>query len=76
MRTARSWNPIPICPGKIQTALAEAGCDPGPVDGKWGRGSKAALDRFARHAKVKVPEEPVSKETLELFDGVTGRVCP
>lgn len=68
--------PDPDLPRKIQTALAEAGCDPGPIDGKWGRRSTIALDRFTRHAKVAVPDEPVSQETLGLFDGVSGRVCP
>lgn len=68
--------PDPELPRKIQTALAKFGCNPGPVDGKWGRRSKAALDRFARYAKVSVPGEPVSEETLKLFEGREGRICP
>ena len=61
---------------KIQSALADAGCDPGAIDGQWGRKSQRALDRFARYARLTLPGEPVSTETLRLLRGYDGRVCP
>lgn len=66
----------PDLPRKIQAALAEAGCDPGGVDGQWGRNSQKALDRFARYAKLTLPDEPVSGQTLRLLQRHDGRVCP
>ena len=66
----------PDLPRKIQAALAKAGCDPGIVDGQWGRKSQRALDRFARYARLTVPGEAVSAETLALLQDEDGRVCP
>lgn len=61
---------------KIQTALSEVGCSPGAIDGKWGRKSTQALERFAKHADIVLPGEHVSTQTLKLFDGRGSRVCP
>lgn len=61
---------------KIQSALENAGCSPGTVDGVWGRKSSAALALFAEHANVTLPVEDVSPETLNLFEGRLGRACP
>ena len=61
---------------KLQTALAKTGCNPGKVDGQWGRNSKAALQRFARYAKLTLPNEAISTETLKLLESRDGRVCP
>ena len=66
----------PDLPFKLQTALAKAGCNPGKVDGQWGRNSKAALQRFARYAKLTLPDEAISTETLKLLESRDGRVCP
>ena len=63
-------------PRKIQAALASIGCDPGDVDGVWGRKSFAALDRFGKHAGVTLPVTKLSEETLALLEGQTGQVCP
>lgn len=63
-------------PLKLQAALDKAGCNPGKLDGEWGRNSTAALNRFARHAKLTLPDEAVSAETLKLLEGLDGRVCP
>lgn len=60
----------------IQTALSNVGCNPGAVDGNWGRKSQNALEQFAKHAKVALPDNPVSPETLKLFERRQGRVCP
>jgi len=61
---------------RIQSALARAGCRPGGVDGVWGANSQAALNRFGRHANVRLPEEPVSDRTLDLLAKHPGRICP
>lgn len=66
----------PDLPRKIQTALENAGCNPGKVDGFWGRKSSSALSLFARHANVAIPEEEISADTLSLFAGRVGRICP
>jgi hypothetical protein len=36
----------------IQRALQDAGCNPGPADGIWGRRSKAALSNWASTINV------------------------
>ncbi|MGI9412194.1 MAG: adenylate/guanylate cyclase domain-containing protein [Hyphomicrobiales bacterium] len=61
---------------KLQRALAKAGCGPGHVDGEWGRRSQNALERFAKYAKLTLPDEPVSRATLRLLERHQGRVCP
>ena len=66
----------PDLPRMIQSALADAGCDPGGVDGQWGRNSQTALNRFARYANLTLPDEPVSAATLRLLRRHDGRVCP
>jgi uncharacterized caspase-like protein len=61
---------------RIQSALSEVGCNPGSIDGKWGRNSKGALERFAKYANVVLPESAISGETLGLFKGRNDRICP
>lgn len=63
-------------PRRIQAALASVGCNPGGVDGVWGRNSDAALNRFGRHAGVALPATRLSEETLALLEGYTEQVCP
>lgn len=60
---------------RLQTALARVGCEPGVVDGLWGRRSSAALARFAEHAGLVMPSEP-SEAALTALEGRTERVCP
>jgi uncharacterized caspase-like protein len=57
---------------EVQDALKDLDCYDGPIDGLWGRGSRAALDRFARLAKLEpAPEEPVGSTlaSLKAWDG-------
>jgi uncharacterized caspase-like protein len=57
---------------EVQDALKDLDCYDGPIDGLWGRGSRAALDRFARLAKIEpIPEEPVGSTlaSLKAWDG-------
>jgi len=74
--TATDLDQNPDLPRMIQAALADAGCDPGGVDGQWGRNSQRALDRFARYANLTLPDEPVSGATLRQLRRHDGRVCP
>jgi hypothetical protein len=68
--------PDPNLPRNLQAALSAVGCDPGAIDGIWGRGSQRALDSFAQHASISLPEEPISTDTLDLIEGYDDRVCP
>ncbi|HXE69685.1 MAG TPA: caspase family protein [Hyphomicrobiaceae bacterium] len=58
----------------LQTELKRVGCDPGPVDGNWGRKAEEALDEFARQTKVKLARE-ASQEALQAVAGQHTRVC-
>ena len=60
----------------LQTELNRVGCKAGKVDGKWGRGSQRALDRFLRFAGLDPLDGAVSAETLSLLREKTNRVCP
>lgn len=66
----------PDLPRNLQSALTDVGCDPGPIDGVWGRRSQRALDNFAQHASIVLPEEPISADTLNVLEGYDERVCP
>lgn len=66
----------PDLPRRIQIALSDIGCDPGPIDGEWGRNSRRALESFADHANVELPEQVVSRETLNLLEQFEARICP
>ncbi|MGI9415651.1 MAG: caspase family protein [Hyphomicrobiales bacterium] len=74
--TAPQTTEVPDLARRIQSVLARAGCRPGGVDGLWGRNSEAALKRFGRHAKLRLPSDAVSDETLDLLLKHPGRVCP
>lgn len=74
--TAPETDVAPDLARRIQSALARAGCRPGVVDGVWGSNSQAALTRFGRHAKLRLPQVAVSDRTLDLLAKHPGRVCP
>jgi hypothetical protein len=62
-------------PRLIQEALDSVGCDPGPIDGIWGRRSQRALDDFAAAAIVSPPQQVIGEATLDLVEAFDGRVC-
>ena len=70
-----SGKPDPDLPRKIQRALRQSGCNPGSVDGVWGRKSTAALKRFARWGGHRLPSEHLSRETLMLILKQSNEVC-
>jgi hypothetical protein len=58
----------------LQTELKRVGCDPGAVDGNWGRKAEEALSEFARQTKVTLTRE-ASQEALQAVAGQHSRVC-
>lgn len=71
----QNLEPIADLPLQIQRALRHVGCNPGKPDGKWGRKSTAALERFARWGGFKLPSEHVSRETLMMVLKANRQVC-
>ncbi|MET3900954.1 hypothetical protein ABIB57_004922 [Devosia sp. UYZn731] len=59
----------------IQQVLADAGCDPGPVDGDWASLSQAALARYGAEAGSKPPELP-DAQMLAWLQNNAGLACP
>lgn len=59
----------------LQSALNMQRCDAGKVDGIWGRGSRRALQRFAKHAGLVMSDEP-TPEVLAAVEDAPGPVCP
>jgi peptidoglycan hydrolase-like protein with peptidoglycan-binding domain len=55
----------------IQTRLLELGLYRGPIDGIWGRGSRAGLKAFKEKKSLENPEK-WDKETQVLLFGGTG----
>jgi hypothetical protein len=60
----------------LQTELKRVGCDPGGIDGQWGGKGAAALDRFARYAKLTLKTDAPTVMALEAVKGQRGRICP
>jgi hypothetical protein len=59
----------------VQTELKRVGCDPGDIDGVWGRRSREALAAFGHFAKVDVAELSPTPQILALIKGKTDVVC-
>jgi len=60
----------------VQSGLAGLGCSMGTVDGRWGRQSKRAMERFNQFAKLSLDVEAPSQAALAAIRERTGRVCP
>jgi len=59
----------------LQSELKRLGCLPGRVDGVWGRGSRAALIRFSRQARLRLGSEP-SQNALNVARRTPTGYCP
>jgi hypothetical protein len=60
----------------VQVELKRLGCNPGPVDGKWGGRARSALEQFTRRAKVSLPSDEPTQAALDALKGQRDRVCP
>jgi uncharacterized caspase-like protein len=60
----------------IQKELNRVGCRAGSEDGRWGVGSRRALEQFARHSKIEVAALEPSTEILNLLRTQKLRICP
>lgn len=60
----------------LQNELKRVGCDPGKVDGIWGRKGISALANFNKHASLNLPTNAPTIEMIEAVKGKTDRVCP
>jgi Caspase domain len=58
----------------LQAELKRVGCDPGPIDGNWGRKAEDALAEFARQSKTTLARE-ASQEALKAVAAQPTRVC-
>jgi len=63
---------------KIQVRLSEIGCNPGPIDGIWGRKTQNAASVFAKSSKLKSSQIPdyKSADFLEILKNVDTNSCP
>lgn len=60
----------------IQAELNRLGCNAGRPDGKWGRNSAAAVERFGKHGSVQLASTDPSHGLLDRLKQRDGRVCP
>jgi hypothetical protein len=58
----------------LQAELKRVGCDPGSIDGNWGRKAEEALAEFARQSNTTLSRE-ASQEALKAVAGHSTRVC-
>lgn len=59
----------------IQSELDRLGCAPGPADGKWGRRSQAALQRYAKATATSASKE-LSDTVLAALKDHEAPICP
>lgn len=60
----------------IQTALKNRACYDGAIDGVWSNGSRDALARFNRLAKLNPDADEPDQATLDALKAWTGERCP
>jgi len=60
----------------VQAELARVGCYTSGVDGKWGSGSRRALEAFVRHSGTDRDASALDADLLEAIKAETERVCP
>jgi Caspase domain len=58
----------------LQAELKRVGCDPGPIDGNWGKKAEDALAEFARQSKTTLARD-ASQEALKAVAAQPTRVC-
>lgn len=60
----------------LQTELKRVGCDPGALDGNWGRKGRAAITRFNTHAKLSLPGDQPTLQAIDAIKVKKACVCP
>lgn len=60
---------------RLQAGLKRVGCDPGEIDGNWGRKGRAALTAFAKTAKLALPIDEPSEAAVAAVESQPGQVC-
>jgi tetratricopeptide (TPR) repeat protein len=60
----------------LQSELKRVGCDPGAVDGKWGKRAQSALQKFALQTKSNLASGEPTPAALEAVSAHKARVCP
>jgi uncharacterized caspase-like protein len=60
----------------IQTKLKALKCYSGPIDGDWGRGTRAAMEAFNRVAEQDLNTAEAEPDTLDALSAWTGEACP
>lgn len=61
---------------ELQEELKRVGCNPGKIDGRWGRRGRKAMAEFNIHAKLQLSINVPTKEALEAVKGIGAPVCP
>jgi len=73
---ATPQTPTPDLAVDMQLALQKIGCYSGGIDGDWGRGSQAALQRFNALTGSNVPVNAPTQEALATVSNWGGGNCP
>ncbi len=60
----------------VQKELKRVGCYSGEVDGKWGDGTRTALNDFATRAKVSLSADEPTQSALDTLTASKEGVCP
>lgn len=60
----------------VQSGLVTLGCSAGGVDGRWGRQSQRALERFNKFANLSLDVDAPSQAALAAIRERKGRTCP
>lgn len=61
---------------EVQIELARLKCEPGMIDGSWGKKSANALMRFAKAYSVTLPSITPDSNMLDLLKANTAKDCP
>jgi peptidoglycan hydrolase-like protein with peptidoglycan-binding domain len=59
----------------VQTELTRHNCNPGPIDGQWGNGSRRAATAFIKAAGLSLAPQP-SDSLLKALKRAKNVVCP
>lgn len=59
----------------LQEELNKQRCNAGTVDGSWGPKSRAAVKKFAKHAKLNLDTDP-SVKLLDVIEAYEPPICP